>query len=318
VVLAAVVVGAGVSGLTTAVCLAEAGVEVHVVAEEPPLATTSAAAGAMWDPYLVESRQRVRTWSLRTLNELRRLAAVADAGVKLLNGIEASRTAAEPPIWADIVEDMRPCAPTEMPTGFVVGWRFSAPLIDMPTYLVYLVDRLAAAGGTIEIGRVTALNALASEWPIVVNCTGIGARDLVPDPSMEPIRGQLVVTDNPGIQEFFTEDTGLAPELCHIHPHGDHVVLGGTAERGSWSRDPVAETAEHILDRCRQVEPRLNDVTVLEHRVGLRPTTPTIQLRTEHVGNATLIHNYGHGGAGVTLSWGCAYDVAQVVTTRLP
>jgi D-amino-acid oxidase len=93
---------------------------------------------------------------------------------------------------------------------------------------------------------------------------------------------------------------------------------GGTAERGSWSRDPVAETAERILDGWRQVEPRLYDATVLEHRVGLRPTTPIVQLRTEQVGNATLIHNYGHGGAGVTLSWGCAYDVAQAVATRLP
>jgi D-amino-acid oxidase len=313
VTLAAVVVGGGVSGLTTAVSLAEAGVDVQVITADDPVATTSAAAGAMWGPYLVEPRDRVRRWSLKTLDELRRLGTQPRTGVKVLVGVEASRAEVEPPDWADMVEDMRPCADSELPPGFAVGWRFSTPLIDMPVYLDYLLGRLKGAGGRIEIERLTSLAPLASDWPVIVNCAGLGARDLVPDHSIEPIRGQLVVTDNPGITEFFTEDTGLSPDLCHIYPHGETIVLGGTAEPGNWSLRPDEAVAEQILERCRQVDPRLAEVAVLEHRVGLRPTAPAVQVRTARLATSTLIHNYGHGGAGVTLSWGCAREVTECV-----
>lgn len=311
---AAIVVGAGVSGLTTALCLADSGVEVKVVTADEPRATTSAAAGAMWGPYLVEPRDRVREWSIRTLAELRVLAGQPDSGVRVRSGTEASRTSIEAPEWTDMLDDFRPCEPWELPIGFTAGWHYSAPLVDMPTYLQYLAGRLAAAGVRVEIDRVASLRALAEDWPVVVNCTGVAAHDLVPDDTMQPIRGQLVVTDNPGIEGFFTEATGLSPDLCHIYPHGETLVLGGTAEPGRWDREPDLDTARRILDRCRQIDSRVADANVIEHRVGLRPTTPAIQLHAERLENgALLIHNYGHGGAGVSLSWGCAHDVAEQV-----
>jgi D-amino-acid oxidase len=311
VALAAVVVGGGVSGLTTAVCLAEAGVDVQVMTADDPLATTSAAAGAMWGPYLVEPRDRVRRWSLRTLHELRRLGTQGGTGVKVLDGVEASRVAVKPPDWADMVEDLRPCGDAELPSGFAAGWRFSTPVVNMPVYLNYLVNRFQDAGGRIEIAHVTSLSLLAAQWPVIVNCAGLGARDLVPDPTIQPIRGQLVVTENPGISDFFTEDTGMSPDLCHIYPQGETLVLGGTAEPGNWSRQPDHRTADEILKRCQQVDPRLAGVTVLEHRVGLRPTTSAVQVRKARLGTSALVHNYGHGGAGVTLSWGCAHEVTD-------
>ena len=311
---AAVVVGAGVTGLTTAIALAESGVDVKVIADELPEATTSAAAGAMWGPYLVEPRRKVHGWSLRTLSELRTLALRPGTGVEVLPGIEASRTTGAAPAWSDMLDDLRPCAPGELPTGFASGWRYSAPLIDMPTYLGYLTTRLTATGTQLEVGHVTSLRALAADWPVVVNCTGCGAHDLVPDPTMQPIRGQLVVTTNPGVTEFFTENTGPSPDLCHIYPHGDTLVLGGTAEPGRWDLEADAGTADLIFTRCSAIDPRLADATVIGHRVGLRPTTPAVQLRSERLDSGTLIiHNYGHGGAGITLSWGCAADVADRV-----
>lgn len=305
---AAVVVGAGVTGLTTGVCLAEAGFDVEVVTAEAPLATTSAAAGAMWGPYLVEPRDRVRSWSLATLQVLRRLAAEPTTGVRIARGIEASRTPVAVPDWADMVDDLTECDSGDLPGGFAVGWRFSAPLVDMPTYLTYLVGRLEAAGGRIRANRVESLADLARKVPVVVNCSGLGARRLVPDYDVEPIRGQLVVVENPGITEFFTEDTGWSPELCHIYPHDDTVVLGGVAQPGSWDLEPDQATASRILARCRQIEPRLERARVIGHRVGLRPTAPEVRLRAEEINGALLVHNYGHGGAGVTLSWGCAME----------
>jgi D-amino-acid oxidase len=94
-----VVIGAGVSGLTTAIVLAEAGAAVHVIADELP-GGTSLAAGAMWGPYLVEPKERVGRWGQRSLAVFQGLAVSPDTGVRLVSGIEASRSAEQPPDWA--------------------------------------------------------------------------------------------------------------------------------------------------------------------------------------------------------------------------
>lgn len=121
------------------------------------------------------------------------------------------------------------------------------------------------------------------------------------------------MVENPGITEFFSEDTGLSPELLHYCPHGATVVVGGTAEVDVWSREPDPDLAAAIIDRCAKVEPRLRDARVLGHRVGLRPTRPLVRLEEMTVDKTHLIHNYGHGGAGITLSWGCAYEVRALI-----
>jgi D-amino-acid oxidase len=308
----ALVIGAGVSGLTTAICLAEAGLRVHVWTAEPPKQTTSVAAGAMWGPYLVEPIDRVRVWSAHTLEVLRQLAGDPATGVRLTSGIEASRTRVDPPEWSNQLDGFRMCRPEELPAGFATGWRFTAPVIDMPAYFDYLEHRLTAAGGTSDIRRIGSLTEAAGAAQVVVNCTGMGARDLVPDSDLTPIRGQLVVVENPGITEFFSEDTGLSPDLLHYAPHGDKVVLGGVAQPGEWSRQPDPATAAAIIARCARIEPRLHDARVINHRVGLRPTRPRVRVELEKFASVHVIHNYGHGGAGVTLSWGCADDVAAL------
>jgi D-amino-acid oxidase len=305
----ALIIGAGVSGLTTAVCLAEAGLRVRIWSAEPAQATTSVAAGAMWGPYLVEPADRVRIWSDRTLDELRQLAADPETGVHLVSGIEASRTEVDPPEWGDRLDGFRMCGAGELPAGFVTGWWFTVPAVDMPVYLGYLERRLVTASGSVEVRRLGSLDEAAGAAPVVVNCAGIGAHDLVPDPDLTPIRGQLVVVENPGISEFFSEDTGLSPDLLHFCPHGETLVLGGTAQPGAWSREPDPGVAAAIVKRCAEVEPRLRDARIIGHRVGLRPTRPQVRLEETMINRTRFIHNYGHGGAGVTLSWGCAREV---------
>ncbi|MFE5729436.1 FAD-dependent oxidoreductase [Streptomyces sp. NPDC056528] len=310
-----VVVGAGVTGLTTAVVLAEAGVSVHVIAEQVP-GVTSLAAGAMWGPYLVEPKDKVDQWGQRSLEVFRKLAEDPSTGVRLTSGIEASRTAEEPPDWATTLPGFRPCEPTELPAGFSAGYRFTVPLIDMPTYLGYLLRRFDAAGGTVERRRLASL-ADVGPASTIVNCTGLGSKDLLPDPGLRPIRGQHVVVTNPGLTEFFSEDTGLSPDLLCFYPHGDTVVLGGTAIDGEGGLAPDDKAATDILTRCAEVEPRLANARVLEHRIGARPTRATIRVETEQQKTGTaVVHNYGHGGAGVTLSWGCAEETLRVLANN--
>jgi D-amino-acid oxidase len=306
------VIGAGVSGLTTAICLAEFGLKIRMMAADLPADTTSAVAGASWGPYLVDD-PRVFPWSLESLAELESIAENdRSAGVTLVAGMEASDRDMEIPSWALGVTGFRRCDPGELPPGYLTGWQYRIPLVDMPTYLGYLQRRLAEAapGLEIETGVVSKLDDVAPLAGIVVNCSGMGARSLVPDTGLAPVRGQLVVVKNPGVDYFF-QDEAEGEELTYFLPHGDHVVLGGTIDKspsGSLEPDPVVRA--RIIERCARVEPLFTDPHVIADRVGFRPTRT--EVRVERQGD--VIHNYGHGGSGLTLSWGCAREVLARAT----
>ncbi|WP_436535231.1 FAD-dependent oxidoreductase [Actinoplanes sp. HUAS TT8] len=308
----AIVIGAGVIGLTTALCLAGAGFRVEVWTAENPGDTTSVAAGAMWGPYHAEPLDRVTAWSDRTLAVLQDLSREPSSGVRLVAGIEASRVPAGPPPWSLELHGFRMCAPHELPTGFSAAWRYTAPLVEMPVYINYLLHRFLETGGSLETRAISRLHEATTHADLVVNCAGMGARALVPDRALYPVRGQLVVVENPGITEFFSEETGSSPHLTHWYPFGDRLVLGGTAQPDIWDRQPDSTMAEAIIRRCSEIEPSLCSATILAHRVGLRPTRARVRVES----HGRVIHNYGHGGAGVTLSWGCAEEVVALALRR--
>ncbi|MGI5185453.1 FAD-dependent oxidoreductase [Dactylosporangium sp. CA-152071] len=150
----AIVIGAGVSGLTTAMCLAEAGTRVAIWTSEPTEATTSMAAGAMWGPYHVEPLDMVTAWSSVTLEALQELATQTGAGVRLVPGVEAARHEVDPPSWGNQLDGFRMCDRSELPPGFSTGWRYTAPLVDMSMYLTYLRRRLVSRdAGCVMSGR---------------------------------------------------------------------------------------------------------------------------------------------------------------------
>jgi D-amino-acid oxidase len=310
------VVGAGVSGLTTAVCLAEAGLRVAIHADLLPQQTTSSVAGAIWGPHLVERSDRVTRWSREGLAVLTDLADDAASGVHMASGVEATRTATGFPHWGHVLGNLSPADPADLPDGFVAGWRYTAPIASMPVYLEYLLARFRRAGGQVRTAAAGSLAEVARDTTAatIVNCTGTGARRLVPDPVVTPVRGQVVVAANPGITEFFIGPSDDTAELTYLFPHGDIILLGGTEERGNWSLDPDPQTAQRIVRDCASVHPGLRTTRILAHRVGLRPVRPHVRLDSETLGTGQIVvHNYGHGGAGITLSWGCARDVAELI-----
>jgi len=305
----ALVIGAGVIGLTTAVQLAESGLLVEVRSTAVPGRTTSVAAGAMWGLFFVDRDEQVLRWSRDTLDCLTELAADSHTGVRLVEGVEAARRELSSD-WGVIVDDVYVCDRSELPPGFASGRRFTVPLVDMPVYLSYLCDRLFAAGGRLRIEHVRSLGEVFGQAEVVINCSGARAGELVGDPELYPVRGQVVVVRNPGVTEFFSEDTDDGADLLYILPHGNKVVLGGTAEVGSWNLEPDLRTAGEIVARCAAVVPSLATAPVLEHRVGLRPVRDCVRFDEQRQPNGgLLIHSYGHGGSGVSLSWGCAREV---------
>lgn len=311
-----VVVGAGVSGLTSALCLAEAGWPVRVWSDAPPKHTTSVVAGAVWAPPRPAGRAtETMAWTRHSLGMFRELAADPDTGVQLSPALGVGELTATESMSsaAQLIPELRPAHSTDLPDGFRVGFRATLPMIDMPHYLGYLTRRLAAAGCEIEEHPVRSLSEAADAAPIVINCSGLGARALVGDDTVRPLFGQHVVLTNPGLRQLFLEINNGPEWVCYF-PHPQRVVCGGISIPDRWDITAEPDITERILARCRRIEPRLGEAEVLETITGLRPERPSVRLAAEPLGKARCIHNYGHGGNGVTLSWGCAREVVRLVS----
>jgi D-amino-acid oxidase len=315
------VIGAGVIGLSTAICLAEAGLTVAVHAAQPPERTTSVAAGAIWGPHLVGADDRIGRWAgatRRGLSELMDYPFVRECRGMSATGAPGDH---DPPEVAHDAPDLALCDAAEVPAGYAVAWRFSASLVSMPEYLDYLRQRYLQAGGRPIVAAAYPALAdavRAADSPVLVNCSGAGARHLVPDPAVRPFRGQVAIVRNPGITEFFVGVAGPDAELTYVLPHANQVVLGGTEQGDEWSLAPDAATAQQIVTACARVIPLLAGAEIVEHRVGLRPFRPSVRLERETgPDGTTIVHNYGHGGSGVTLSWGCAQDAAALAIAAL-
>ncbi|MEU0405610.1 FAD-dependent oxidoreductase [Streptomyces sp. NPDC006197] len=310
-----IVVGGGVIGLATATRLAERGLRVRIRSRDAVTRTTSAVAGALWWPYRIEPAAEAGTWALASLRVYEELAAGPErSGVRWVPGVHAGVALGGLGPWAKEVEGLRQLEPDEVPGPYRTGLGARLPLIDMPVHLAFLRDRFEAMGGVFEERGVTGFEEAAALAPVVVDCTGLAARELVPDPGMRPVRGQLVLVENPGIEEWFTAADESAGETTYWFPHPDRLVLGGTAEEGDERLAPDPATAAAIVARCARVRPEIAKARVLGHRVGLRPAR-TGGVRIEAVplpGGGRLVHHYGHGGAGVTVAWGCAERAAEL------
>jgi D-amino-acid oxidase len=303
------VVGAGVVGLTAAIRLREAGIAADVVAREPPERTTSAVAAALWYPYRAFPRERVEGWSARGFEVLSALAGEPGSGVRMRRGLERAGADVSDPWW-------RAAVPTFERTAD--GFRFVAPVADMSVHLPWLVRRLEGLGGTVEVGAVASLDAAldGARGRVLVNCAGLGARELARDDALFAVRGQIMRVDAPAVDEWFLDQSD-PDDLLYVVPREHDVVLGGTAQEGDEELRPDPATAAAIRARCEAAVPALRGAPVVGEAVGLRPARPAVRLEAEARAGGTVVHCYGHGGAGVTLAWGCADEVVRLVAAAL-
>jgi len=307
------VLGAGVSGLSSAHELLARGHAVTLWARDEPLATTSAIAAAVWYPFEAGPPDRVAGWAARSYARFGSLARSETPGVRLETLVDLHSPNLERPAWVAALEGHRPLAGARL-AGFAAGWEARVPVIETPLYLPWLAARVRAMGGVLERRTVTEL-AETRGFDALVNCTGLGARELFRDEECFPIRGQIVRVGRGGVERglYFREDDG---SFGYVVPRSRDCVLGGTAERGVDSIAVDDATTRSIVERCRALEPRLTD-EILSVAVGLRPGRTAIRLERELVDGWPLVHDYGHGGCGVTLSWPCAEDVCALVTEAL-
>ena len=310
----AVVLGAGISGLSTAVLLRERGDDVVVVSADATEATTSHLAAAVWFPTSAGPADKVASWGSTTYDVLAAEAERGVPGVVMRESLVLYRHEPGPQPWAAAVGDVRPARPDELPAGYSHGLRFAVPLVEMPTYLPLLHQRYLDSGGQHLVRRVAGLGELLDLQPdVIVNCAGLAAGKLVGDDTTYPIRGQIVRVTNPGLT-LSVRDENHPAGRAYVHPRTADCILGGTLDAGVWDTAVDDATTESIISRCTDLVPALAGAEVLQALVGLRPGRPEVRLERDEqvVPGVPVVHNYGHGGSGITLGWGCAQEAVSL------
>ena len=299
------IVGAGVAGLTCGVLFAERNRRTVIFARE--IGTASTAAVAVWCPYDTGPVEKTIPWALETYAVLHELARDPGTGVSMIELRKFSRAGdMEIPEWVRSLGGGR--VRSDIPAAFVSGFAVPVPLMDTTIYLDYLVQRFGAASGRLELNRrLGSLEEVDPRFDLVIHCAGIGARTLANDSDLEPHRGQVALVEKLDLSGAIVSDD---PPLMYAIPRRRDCVFGGTNETSANEAVDPAVTASLVAECSRVLE--IAAPTVIGERVGLRPFRRSgVRVESGRLRDGRqVIHNYGHGGSGFTLSWGCAREVA--------
>ena len=303
------VIGAGVSGLSSGIRLLENGWKVTIWASEFSPNTTSDIAAALWYPFLSAPVEKTDVWGSNTYKVLENLSGLPDTGVTMIRTYEYFRDAQSDPSWKAVVQDFERRT-VDLPEDYVECFSFVTPVIEMPLYLGWLRKRYDSLGGSLRQRTIPDFDNLSDTFDVVVNCTGLESGVLLDDGEVYPVRGQIIRVRS-SMSEMHLDQQ--IETLTYIVPRSEDVVLGGVAQQGNWNLDLSDADHDSILKKCSSIIPELRDAEIIEDLVALRPGRTVVRLEKEFLGDHSVVHNYGHGGSGVTLSWGCADEVVELV-----
>lgn len=311
------IVGAGVSGLTTGLCLLDEGHNVTIWAKDLPPNTTSNVAGAVWYPYQANPPEKIVPWGRISYEMFNLLEANRKAGIITRQMTELKPHESENPWWVSAVKNFRHATEEELPPGYKDGFIFDSPVVDTHKYLNHLLDTFRNLGGRVVQRKVTDLSDAFTTHSMVVNCAGLGARELMGDTEIYAARGQVVRINPNGFTRVVGDDHD-PNTLAYIIPRVNDIVLGGSYEPHNENTEVNPGQTEDILRGIRRIAPdfpKVEPADVQRIYAGLRPVRSTVRVERDAqvaLGRA-LVHNYGHGGSGITLSWGCASEVIDLI-----
>ncbi|KAK3597141.1 hypothetical protein CHS0354_038061 [Potamilus streckersoni] len=325
------VIGAGVIGLASALHIQEIcpESEVTIIADKLSPNTTSDVSAGFWMPHLIGStpHEKIRSWSQATWDHMTALAyskQASEVGACLVSGYLLSPVKLDPPLYWDQVLGFREVSQEEMANfpGAKYGFFYTTVMIEVRRYLPWLMKRFKERGGNVQQKRISSLMELSNQYEIVVNCSGVEARQLVGDQSVESIRGQIIRVRAPWLKTFLMV-TNENPDFldAYIFPGAQEVVLGGIEQVGDWDLQHRDVDREYLWKTCTRLLPCLQNAEMVKDWTGLRPARTSVRLEVEYLRlgdrSMTVVHCYGHGGSGVTLHWGCAKEVAELVQREL-
>lgn len=301
------IAGAGISGLSCAYKLSTSDHHITVYAKEFSPNITSNRAAAFWFPYHIRNDKRGIRWCRTSFSFYEQMSHNPTTGISMHKIIKAIREGVEEETtWLDFMPpySYKELKSKELPDGYVKGYSAMVPLIETQIFLPYLMNMLKATGVSFIEQEIKDLSQLTSKHDIVINCTALGARTLCNDETIIPVRGQVcLLSPRKGLPVFLDNEKPL-----YIVPRQDAIIIGGTYEENVFDETTEPETIEMILQKAYEVMPELKEQNVTGSWAGLRPYRP--QVRLEKEGN--IIHNYGHGGSGFTLAFGCAEEVVRL------
>ncbi|MDF1751735.1 MAG: FAD-dependent oxidoreductase [Verrucomicrobiales bacterium] len=307
------VVGQGVIGLTCAAELLEQGHSVDIFSKDPFPETNSMSAGAYWWPHKAYPQRRVSEWSRESYHQYLELKNTPESGVHFEKHYRFCIDPDDCAYVLDIVDHWERIDGADYGIDCYEAFLVTLPVIDVPIFMPYLKSVVQDKGGTLTTREIDAPESLFPEYDMVINCSGVGARQFVDDSRVFPIRGQIVRASLP---EGLRESTRLyrkQDEFTLILPRSGEMVLGGTSQEGDWDRAPRQSDTDEIVQRCSKLVPGVADAEILGVSVGLRPGRDEVRLEVDcNSEGQAIIHNYGHGGGGYTVAWGCAREVADL------
>ncbi|KAK3794629.1 hypothetical protein RRG08_003775 [Elysia crispata] len=325
-----VVLGAGINGLSSAVCVQQACplAQIQVVAEHFSPDTTGDGSAGFWTPYLLGGDNVERSMNLcevtyRHMMQLARSPLAGQIKIQKLSGYNLY-CGLPPviPLWAKSVEGFRQLTQEEMkqyPTVDSATF-FTSVNMDVPHYMDWLMKRFRSKGGMFTQRKIENIEEIASECDILINCSALSARFLFKDEQVYPTRGQVWKVHATWIKHFYFA-VAKEKDSLYVLPGVDYVTVGGTAQAGDWNTNPDPKDAARIWEQALVHWPELTHATPVQAWAGLRPSRPSIRLEPEslnmHGRPLEVIHNYGHGGSGITMHWGCALEVTAMVLETL-
>lgn len=312
------VIGRGVIGLTTAELLLDSGYEVDIISKNDLSLTASMGAGAYWWPHKAYPPDLVARWSGFSYNRYRDLAKNPDTGIKMHTHYRYCVKDDETRYALELTDQWKMIDQGDVSFKITEAFQCIVPLIDVPVYMPWLQSQVLQKGAHFHVRELTSFSDISDDYDIIINCSGLGAKTLAHDPSVFPIRGQIVRLERPAHITNSYRVVHEPPGLTLILPRSNDLLLGGTTSDSDFNTEPSENDTQEIIDRCARVLPELKQLKVIGSQAALRPGRETVRLDSEILEDGrTLIHNYGHGGSGYTIGYGCAHDVLQLVNTAV-
>ncbi|KAH8274626.1 hypothetical protein KR026_008787 [Drosophila bipectinata] len=321
------VLGSGIIGLTTALELQKEfpTARVSVIADRFNEDTVSYVAAGIFRPgtsFMGPTQEITQQWMTDAFNywdDLRRSKEAPLAGVCQLSGYIYSRTS--PSIVRNhFIEKLLPVyrrATEEELKLCQGGWKygsfFTTCLTESRLFLPYATQKFLENGGEVVRQHVSNFFEVPKGYDVLLNCTGMGAKELCSDQHLVPIRGQVLKVRAPWVKTAFYGDYDT-----YILPGFETVTLGGCRQFDSYNTEWCKYDSMAIRERCYDLLPSLRKAEIVRECVGLRPHRSVVRVEPELLTNSEgrrlkVVHNYGHGGYGVTTAPGTAkYAVGLV------
>lgn len=307
----ATVIGCGIVGLTTAIKLQEKGFSVRIIARERFDKTLSSKVGAIWFPFEIRPKEKANHWANLAFEEYQS-DIKPENGVTFIPFITAYDNNSNND-WALKMPKgtTRKASDFELPKGIKKAFISTVPLIEPFLYLPYLFQRFLNNNGTYLQQEISNLEEVSVLDKLVINCTGLGAKKLCNDDDLQPMRGQILRCKKMNIPSF--ADSTIPGDLCYIINRSNDCVIGGTDYLDDYNLNVEQSDTAKIIKRLLQVSLSKEKPEIVEEIVGLRPKRSSVRFEFDKK-FPTIYHNYGHGGAGFTVAWGCAIELVKKIT----